>query len=178
MTETIEAPAAAHTAGIGRVARVIGPVVDVEFAADEMPDLNNALLIDIATDAGIRTITAEVALHVGDNIVRAISLKPTDGMRRGTKVRDTGAPITVPVGDVTKGRVWNVTGECLNEDAASFEITERWPIHRSAPSFDALEPRTQMLHTGIKVLDLLTPYVQGGKIGLFGGAGVGKTVLI
>ena len=178
MTVTIDTPAAEKTAGIGRVARVIGPVVDVEVAADEMPDLNNALLIDIETDEGTRTITAEVALHVGDNIVRAISLKPTDGMRRGTKVRDTGAPISVPVGDVTKGRVWNVTGDCLNEDASQFEITERWPIHRPAPPFDALEPRTQMLHTGIKVLDLLTPYVQGGKIGLFGGAGVGKTVLI
>ncbi len=99
-------------------------------------------------------------------------------MRRGAKVIDTGAPISVPVGDVTKGRVWNVTGECLNEDITDLEITERWPIHRSAPKFDALEPRTQMLETGIKVLDLLTPYVQGGKIGLFGGAGVGKTVLI
>ena len=178
MTVTIDTPAAGTTAGIGRVARVIGPVVDVEFPADEMPDLNNALLIDIETDGVARTITAEVALHVGDNIVRAISLKPTDGMRRGSRVRDTGAPISVPVGDVTKGRVWNVTGDCLNEDAGSFEITERWPIHRPAPPFDALEPRTQMLHTGIKVLDLLTPYVQGGKIGLFGGAGVGKTVLI
>ncbi len=178
MTVTIDTPAAGKTAGTGRVARVIGPVVDVEFPADEMPDLNNALLIDIETDEGTRTITAEVALHVGDNIVRAISLKPTDGMRRGTRVRDTGAPISVPVGDVTKGRVWNVTGDCLNEDTASLEITERWPIHRPAPAFDALEPRTQMLHTGIKVLDLLTPYVQGGKIGLFGGAGVGKTVLI
>ena len=178
MTVTTEAPAPEQTAGIGRVARVIGPVVDVEFAAEEMPNLNNALLIDIDTDQGSRTITAEVALHVGDNMVRAIALKPTDGMRRGTKVRDTGAPISVPVGDVTKGRVWNVTGDCLNEDTASLEITERWPIHRAAPPFDALEPKTQMLHTGIKVLDLLTPYVQGGKIGLFGGAGVGKTVLI
>ncbi|MGB4272840.1 MAG: F0F1 ATP synthase subunit beta, partial [Propionicimonas sp.] len=161
-----------------RVARVIGPVVDIEFAADQMPDIYNALLIDIEGDEGTRTITAEVALHVGDNIVRAISLKPTDGMRRGTSVRDTGAPISVPVGDVTKGRVWNVTGDCLNEDLSGVEITERWPIHRAAPKFDALEPRTQMLETGIKVLDLLTPYVQGGKIGLFGGAGVGKTVLI
>ncbi|MEA4943158.1 MAG: F0F1 ATP synthase subunit beta [Propionicimonas sp.] len=177
MTVTLDTPAA-QTTGIGRVARVIGPVVDVEFAAHEMPDLLNALLIDIDTDQGVHTITAEVALHVGDNTVRAISLKPTDGMRRGTRVRDTGAPISVPVGDVTKGRVWNVTGECLNDDSSKLEITERWPIHRPAPAFDALEPKTQMLHTGIKVLDLLTPYVQGGKIGLFGGAGVGKTVLI
>ncbi|MGB4916269.1 MAG: F0F1 ATP synthase subunit beta [Propionicimonas sp.] len=178
MTVTIDTPQAEATTGVGRVARVIGPVVDIEFAADQMPDIYNALLIDIEGDEGTRTITAEVALHVGDNIVRAISLKPTDGMRRGTSVRDTGAPISVPVGDVTKGRVWNVTGDCLNEDLSGVEITERWPIHRAAPKFDALEPRTQMLETGIKVLDLLTPYVQGGKIGLFGGAGVGKTVLI
>ncbi len=178
MTVTIDTPQAEATTGVGRVARVIGPVVDIEFAADQMPGIYNALLIDIEGDEGTRTITAEVALHVGDNIVRAISLKPTDGMRRGTVVRDTGAPISVPVGDVTKGRVWNVTGECLNEDISGIEIAERWPIHRQAPKFDALEPRTQMLETGIKVLDLLTPYVQGGKIGLFGGAGVGKTVLI
>ncbi|MDQ7992892.1 MAG: F0F1 ATP synthase subunit beta [Propionicimonas sp.] len=178
MTVTTDSPAAEQTAAIGRVARVIGPVVDVEFAPDAMPDLNNALLLDIETDEGNRTITAEVALHVGDNIVRAISLKPTDGLRRGTRVRDTGAPISVPVGDVTKGRVWNVTGDCLNDDISKLTIEERWPIHRQAPAFDALEPKTQMLHTGIKVLDLLTPYVQGGKIGLFGGAGVGKTVLI
>ena len=176
MTLTQEQPTT--LAGTGRVARVIGSVVDIEFAADQMPDIANAVLIDIETESGTRTITAEVALHVGDNIVRAISLKPTDGMRRGTKVRDTGSPISVPVGDVTKGRVWSVTGDCLNEDASTFEITERWPIHRSAPAFDTLEPKTQMLETGIKVLDLLTPYVQGGKIGLFGGAGVGKTVLI
>ncbi len=165
-------------AGVGRVARVIGPVVDVEFPADQMPDIMNALTIKIDAGELSREITAEVALHVGDNIVRAISLKPTDGMRRGTEVIDTGGPISVPVGDVTKGHVWNVTGEVLDADPATVEITERWPIHRSAPKFDALESRTQMLETGIKVLDLLTPYVTGGKIGLFGGAGVGKTVLI
>ncbi len=177
MTVTTEKTAAQAT---GRVARVIGPVVDVEFAADQMPDIYNALLIDIEDGEHTRTITAEVALHVGDNIVRAISLKPTDGMRRGSKVTDTGGQISVPVGDITKGRVWNVTGECLNEDlvANGVEIKERWPIHREPPKFDALEPKTEMLQTGIKVLDLLTPYVKGGKIGLFGGAGVGKTVLI
>jgi len=164
--------------GTGRVVRVIGPVVDVEFPPDQMPDILNALTITVAAEGATRDITLEVELHVGDNIVRAISLKPTDGMQRGAAVRDTGQPISVPVGDVTKGRVWNVTGECLNEDISGIEITERWPIHRDPPAFDALEPKTQMLHTGIKVLDLLTPYVQGGKIGLFGGAGVGKTVLI
>ena len=125
-----------------------------------------------------RTITLEVNLHVGDYVVRAISLKPTDGLRRGQEVRDTGAPITVPVGDVTKGHVWNATGDVLNVDPSTIEVNERWPIHRDAPAFDQLESKTEMLETGIKVLDLLTPYVKGGKIGLFGGAGVGKTVLI
>ena len=175
MTLTAENPT---TTGVGRVARVIGPVVDVEFPADQMPDIMNAVKIKIDAGELSREITAEVALHVGDNIVRAISLKPTDGMRRGTEVVDTGAPISVPVGDVTKGRVWNVTGDCLNEDISGVEINERWPIHRPAPKFEDLEPKTEMLETGIKVLDLLTPYVKGGKIGLVGGAGVGKTVLI
>ncbi|MBB1500757.1 F0F1 ATP synthase subunit beta [Propioniciclava sp. MC1683] len=175
MTLTAENPT---TTGVGRVARVIGPVVDVEFPADQMPGIMNAVKIKIDAGELSREITAEVALHVGDNIVRAISLKPTDGMRRGTEVVDTGAPISVPVGDVTKGRVWNVTGDCLNEDISGVEINERWPIHRPAPKFEDLEPKTEMLETGIKVLDLLTPYVKGGKIGLFGGAGVGKTVLI
>ncbi len=179
MTATLTAAAqGTGTPGVGRVARVIGPVVDIEFAPDEMPDILNALTIEIDVDGDKRSMTLEVALHVGDNIVRAIALKPTDGMRRGTLVYDTGAPISVPVGDVTKGRVWNVTGDCLNEDASTFTIEERWPIHRNAPKFDELESKTEMLQTGIKVLDLLTPYVQGGKIGLFGGAGVGKTVLI
>ena len=173
--------ATAHSttaAGIGRVARVIGPVVDVEFAADQIPEIGNALLVETEVMGEKRTMTMETALHVGDNLIRAIALKPTDGMRRGAEVRDTGAPISVPVGEITKGHVWNVTGDVLNVDPASVHVTERWPIHRPAPEFDALEPRTEMLETGIKVLDLLTPYVKGGKIGLFGGAGVGKTVLI
>ncbi|MDO5684262.1 MAG: F0F1 ATP synthase subunit beta, partial [Propionibacteriaceae bacterium] len=106
--------------------------------------------------------------HVGDNIVRAISMKPTDGLRRGQEVRDTGSPITVPVGDITKGHVWSVTGDVLNVDPSSIAVTERWPIHRDPPKFEQLESKTEMLHTGIKVLGLLTPYVQGGKIGLFG----------
>ena len=179
MTATMTAASpATDTRGVGRVVRVIGPVVDVEFAPDEMPDIYNALTVEIEVDGEKRSMTLEVALHVGDNVVRAIALKPTDGMRRGSAVYDTGAPISVPVGDVTKGRVWNVTGDCLSEDASKFTVTERWPIHREPPKFDELESQTEMLQTGIKVLDLLTPYVQGGKIGLFGGAGVGKTVLI
>ncbi len=179
MTSTVaDQTTADATAGVGRVARVIGPVLDIEFPPDQMPDILNALKVDIDAGDQSRTITAEVALHIGDNMVRAISLKPTDGMRRGSLAHDTGGPISVPVGDVTKGKVWNVIGECLNEDTVDVEVNERWPIHRAAPKFDQLEPKTEMLETGIKVLDLLTPYVQGGKIGLFGGAGVGKTVLI
>ncbi len=178
MTATADATQDAGTAGVGRVARVIGPVVDVEFAADQIPEIGNALLVETEVMGVKRTMTMETALHIGDNLVRAIALKPTDGMRRGSEVRDTGSPIMVPVGDITKGHVWNVTGDVLNVDPASIQIDERWPIHRDAPKFDALESRTEMLETGIKVLDLLTPYVKGGKIGLFGGAGVGKTVLI
>lgn len=171
--------------GQGRVARVVGPVVDVEFPPDAIPPLYNALHVDVNLsgqsegEAGVQTITLEVAQHLGDNLVRAISLKPTDGMVRGSVVTDTGAPISVPVGDITKGHVFNVTGEVLNlKPGEHLEITERWPIHRQPPAFDQLEARTKMFETGIKVIDLLTPYVQGGKIGLFGGAGVGKTVLI
>src|SRR5919107_1663602 len=164
--------------GVGRVARVIGPVVDVEFPVDTMPDLQNAVLVETTVGGRTTTMTMEVALHIGDNMVRCIALKPTDGMQRGAEVRDTGAPISVPVGDITKGHVWNVTGDVLDVDPSTVQITERWPIHRQAPKFDQLEGRTEMLETGIKVIDLLTPYVQGGKIGLFGGAGVGKTVLI
>src|SRR5215203_269977 len=179
MTATVEEQrSGAPAGGVGRVSRVIGPVCDVEFPVDQMPEIYNALLVDTTVADDKRTMTMEVALHIGDNMVRAIALKPTDGMTRGTEVRDTGAPITVPVGDITKGHVWNVTGEPLNVPASEVQITERWPIHRPPPRFDELEARTQMLETGIKVLDLLTPYVQGGKIGLFGGAGVGKTVLI
>jgi F-type H+/Na+-transporting ATPase subunit beta len=179
MTATVTENTAEPTeGGVGRIARVIGPVVDVEFPADAMPEIYNALHVDLTLGDRTQTVTLEVALHVGDNIVRAISMKPTDGMVRGQEVRDTGGPITVPVGDVTKGRVWNVIGECLNQDASQFTVEERWQIHRKAPAFDQLEPKTEMLETGIKVLDLLTPYVQGGKIGLFGGAGVGKTVMI
>jgi F-type H+-transporting ATPase subunit beta len=179
MTATVEEQESeAPTGGVGRVSRVIGPVVDVEFPVDQMPEIYNALLVDTTVGTEKRSMTMEVALHIGDNLVRAIALKPTDGMQRGTEVRDTGAPISVPVGDITKGHVWNTTGEVLNVDPSTVEVTERWPIHRPAPKFDALESKTEMLQTGIKVLDLLTPYVQGGKIGLFGGAGVGKTVLI
>ncbi|MDR7281077.1 F0F1 ATP synthase subunit beta [Catenuloplanes atrovinosus] len=163
---------------VGRVVRVIGPVVDAEFPRDAMPDIYQALHVDVTLSEGTKTLTLEVAQHLGNNIVRAISMQPTDGLVRGAEVRDTGSPLSVPVGDVTRGHVFNALGEFLNADESKLEITERWPIHRAAPAFADLEPKTEMLETGIKVLDLLTPYVRGGKIGLFGGAGVGKTVLI
>ena len=181
MTATVENPASggeAPAAETGRVARIIGPVVDVEFAAEEMPDIYNSLQVDITLGGETKTLTMEVEQHLGDNTVRAIAMAPTDGLVRGAEVTDTGGPIEVPVGDVVKGHVWNVLGQALDVDTASLKITERWGIHRDPPPFDQLEPRTEILETGIKVLDLLTPYVQGGKIGLFGGAGVGKTVLI
>ncbi|OKL46435.1 F0F1 ATP synthase subunit beta [Boudabousia liubingyangii] len=171
-------------AGIGRIASVIGPVVDIEFPPDQIPNMYNALHVDVDLSGqgegeNSYTMTLEVAQYLGDNMVRAIALKPTDGLVRGAQVRDTGAPISVPVGDVTKGHVFNVTGDVLNlKEGEKLEINERWPIHRQPPKFDQLESKTKMFETGIKVIDLLTPYVQGGKIGLFGGAGVGKTVLI
>ena len=179
MTATVENPAdSGTTTGTGRVARVIGPVVDVEFPAEQMPEIYFALRVDVALGDVTRTLTLEVEQHIGDNMVRAISLQPTDGLIRGAEVTDTGAPIEVPVGDVTKGHVFNALGEPLDVPASSLKVTERWPIHRPAPPLDQLESKTEMFVTGIKVIDLLTPYVRGGKIGLFGGAGVGKTVLI
>jgi F-type H+-transporting ATPase subunit beta len=143
-----------------------------------MPEIYFALHTDITIGDTTRLLTLEVEQHIGDNIVRAISMQPTDGLVRGAEVTNTGAPIEVPVGDVTKGHVFNVLGETLDVPTSSLTVTERWPIHREPPPLDQLEPRTEMFITGIKVLDLLTPYVRGGKIGLFGGAGVGKTVLI
>ena len=181
MTATAET-----TVGVGRVARVTGPVVDVEFPAEAMPEIFNALHTTVTFgdadetegEPESRLLTLEVALHIGDNMVRAISMQPTDGLTRGAEVIDTGNAIEVPVGDVTKGHVWNTLGVPLDVPAASLDITERWPIHRQPPAFDQLEAKTEVFETGIKVIDLLTPYVKGGKIGLFGGAGVGKTVLI
>lgn len=163
---------------VGRVVRVIGPVVDAEFPRDAMPEIYNALHVEVTLSEGTKKLTLEVAQHLGDNLVRAISMQPTDGLVRGAEVRDTGSGISVPVGDVTKGHVFNALGEVLNADESKLEINERWEIHRKAPAYAELEPKTEMLETGIKVLDLLAPYVRGGKIGLFGGAGVGKTVLI
>jgi F-type H+-transporting ATPase subunit beta len=165
--------------GVGRVSRIIGPVIDVEFPADAMPSMYNLLTVEVELSGETKSLNLEVAQYIGDNMVRAISLQPTDGVVRGAAVKDSGGPITVPVGDVTLGHVFNTTGECLNlKGDEKLKISERWGIHRPAPDFDQLESKTVMFETGIKVIDLLTPYVQGGKIGLFGGAGVGKTVLI
>ena len=149
-----------------------------------MPDIYNALTVEIPAVGTVEgensaTITLEVEQHLGDSIVRAVALKPTDGLVRGAVVTDTGGPIEVPVGNITLGHVFDVSGHILNgKEGEALTVKERWPIHRAAPPFDQLESKTEMFETGIKVIDLLTPYVQGGKIGLFGGAGVGKTVLI
>ena len=161
----------------GRIVGIAGPVIDAEFPQGELPEINTALEFDVAVDDSSITIVAEVAQQIGDSRVRAIAMKPTDGLTRGTAVRNTGKGISVPVGDDTLGLVFSVTGDGLDDPNAG-SGSERWEIHRSAPSFDSLEPKAQMFETGVKVIDLLTPYLQGGKIGLFGGAGVGKTVLI
>jgi len=166
----------------GTVVTVIGPVLDVQFADDEMPDVYNALRLTTTNEAGQDlSVVAEVQQHIGRGQVRAVSMSSTDGVTRGMKVVDTGAPISVPVGEVALGRILNVLGEPVDEmgpvGGAGAEV-ERWPIHRLPPRFDQLEPKTEIFETGIKVVDLLAPYVKGGKTGLFGGAGVGKTVII
>ncbi len=162
----------------GRVIQVIGPVVDVEFPPDHLPEINTALEVERDLEGKIDSIVAEVAQHIGDSVVRAICMQPADGLRRGAPVVNTGKPITVPVGNVTLGHVWNVAGEPLDIDPSSIQIDERWPIHRDPPEFEDLEPRVEMFETGIKVFDLMEPYVKGGKMGMQGGAGVGKTVII
>ena len=162
----------------GRVVRVIGPVVDVEFPPSELPEINTALTVDVALGGETTTIWCEVAQHIGESQVRTIAMKPTDGLVRGAPVVNTGSPITVPVGEGVLGHVYNVLGEPLDTTPDQIHAADRWSIHRDSPPFDELESRSVMLETGIKVIDLLEPYVQGGKIGMFGGAGVGKTVII
>ena len=158
---------------IGKITQVIGPVVDVRFEDGQLPELLNALEIE----NGGQTMTVEVAQHIGDNVVRCIAMSSTDGLTRGAGVVDTGKGITVPVGNETLGRIFNVLGEPVDEQPAP-HTEERWPIHRPAPTFEEQQTATEILETGIKVVDLICPYAKGGKIGLFGGAGVGKTVLI
>ena len=161
----------------GRVVAIAGPVVDVEFPPHALPEINHAVEMDIVIDERTVTVVAEVAQQIGEGRVRCVCMKPTDGLVRGTLVRQTGRGIAVPGGDAVLGHVFNVVGEALDTDDIG-PIEDRWEIHRNAPAFDQLEPKATMFETGIKVIDLLAPYVQGGKIGLFGGAGVGKTVLI
>ena len=177
MTTALNERSDQQTKSAGRVVRVIGAVVDVEFPRGELPALYNALHVEVSLETVAKTITLEVAQFLGDNLVRTIAMAPTDGMVRGAEVIDTDAPISVPVGDVVKGHVFNALGDCLDEPGLGRD-GEQWGIHRDPPPFSELEGKTEILETGIKVIDLLTPYVQGGKIGLFGGAGVGKTVLI
>jgi F-type H+-transporting ATPase subunit beta len=163
----------------GRVVAIAGPVVDVEFPPDALPEINFALEMDIVISGVTTTVVAEVAQQLGEGRVRVVCMKPTDGLKRGTVVRNLGHGIQVPVGDGTLGHVWNVIGEPLDTGGVMPDgIDDYWEIHRDSPPFADLEPRKQMFVTGIKVIDLLTPYLQGGKIGLFGGAGVGKTVII
>ena len=162
----------------GRVVGIAGPVIDVEFPRGSLPELNTALEFTVNIGGEDIKVLAEVAQQLGEGRVRAVCLKPTDGLRRGTAVRNTGRGLSVPVGDRVLGHVWNAWGDVLDGDPADFADMERWDIHRPAPDFAALEPQKRMFVTGVKVIDLLTPYLAGGKIGLFGGAGVGKTVLI
>ena len=162
-----------NNSNTGSVAQVMGPVVDVRFDEGHLPAIDNALTVPI----GDRTLTVEVAQHIGDNTVRCIAMASTDGLTRGAPVTDTGHAISVPVGRETLGRIFNVLGEAVDNQETP-KTKERWNIHRPAPSYDELSTSTEILETGIKVIDLICPYSKGGKIGLFGGAGVGKTVLI
>ncbi|HWP02136.1 MAG TPA: F0F1 ATP synthase subunit beta [Gemmatimonadaceae bacterium] len=167
---------ATHT---GRIVQIIGPVLDVEFEPDELPEIYNALEIRGRTESGEELrVVAEVQQHIGRNQVRAVAMSSTDGLVRGMEVIDTGGPITVPVGKAALGRILNVIGEPVDNGPPIPPDVERWPIHRKRPDFVQLEPKTEVFETGIKVIDLIAPFVKGGKIGLFGGAGVGKTVII
>ncbi|MDR1184732.1 MAG: F0F1 ATP synthase subunit beta [Coriobacteriales bacterium] len=171
-TETKDVPM-----NVGQIVRVVGPVVDVEFSEESMPSIYNALVVDAATPIGPIHIVLEVETHLPGNIVRTVAMSSTDGLQRGAEAVDTGAPIKVPVGDETLGRIWNVTGEPVDGGEMP-DIKEYYPIHRPAPKFEELSTSTEIFETGIKVVDLLEPYIKGGKTGLFGGAGVGKTVII
>ncbi len=174
MTATIAPPK-----NIGRVVQVIGPVLDVEFEAENLPELLNALTLTATSATGEPIkVVVEVQQHIGRNQVRAVAMSSTDAVVRGMDVLDTGGPITVPIGAAALGRILNVLGEPVDNGAPIGKDVERWPIHRQAPAFANLEPKTEVFETGIKVVDLIAPFVKGGKIGLFGGAGVGKTVVI
>ena len=162
----------------GKVVQVIGPVVDIEFPAGELPEILNAITIKGKADKVDIDLVVEVMQHLGDSVTRCIAMSSTDGLQRGMDAEDTGAPIKVPVGNECLGRVFNVLGQTVDHNPKPVGNKEFWPIHRPAPKFDEQETATSILETGIKVVDLIAPYSKGGKIGLFGGAGVGKTVLI
>ncbi len=169
----MEAATAPTATNVGRIEEIQGVVIEAVFP-EQLPEINNAITVDRGEDG---LLVCEVQQHLGDDRVRAVAMDTTDGLARGTDVTDTGAPISVPVGEVTLGRIFNLLGEPIDE-AGDIEVKERWPIHRDAPDVEELTPTTEMFETGIKVIDLLAPYAKGGKVGLFGGAGVGKTVII
>src|SRR5215218_1927730 len=167
---------------VGRIEEIQGVVIEAVFP-DKLPEINSAIVVERSNSQGAEedenispNLVCEVQQHLGDNRVRAVAMDSTDGLARGTEVVDLGGPISVPVGNVTLGRLWNVIGDPIDRKEPA--IGERWPIHRDPPTFQELEPKTEVFETGIKVIDLIAPYVKGGKVGLFGGAGVGKTVLI
>jgi F-type H+-transporting ATPase subunit beta len=172
------ATATATKHNVGKVIQVIGPVLDVEFEPEHLPEIYNALVLEGVSGSTKIRVTVEVQQHIGQNMVRAVAMSSTDGVTRGMTVVDTGSPITAPVGDAPLGRILNVLGEPVDGGAPIPASNQRWPIHRETPKFTDLEPKTTVFETGIKVIDLVAPFVKGGKIGLFGGAGVGKTVVI
>jgi len=161
---------------VGRIIRVVGPVIDAEFSADSMPAIYNALTVNGTTPQGTIDLVLEVAQHLEGGVVRAVAMDSTDGVQRGMEVVDTGEAMQMPVGVETLGHIWNVVGKCI--DGQDVQVAQTYPIHREPPQYDQLEPKTEIFETGIKVVDLLEPYIKGGKTGLFGGAGVGKTVII
>jgi F-type H+-transporting ATPase subunit beta len=179
LTEDFYMSTTAATHNIGRVVQVIGPVLDVEFESEHLPEIYNAIEVTARTDSGQDiSVVAEVQQHIGRNQVRAVAMSSTDGVQRGMEAVDTGSAITVPVGEAALGRILNVIGNPVDNGPPIPRNVERWPIHRPSPEFTSLEPKTEIFETGIKVVDLIAPFVKGGKIGLFGGAGVGKTVVI
>ena len=170
--------ATATTPTTGTIVQIIGPVLDIEFPPEQLPEIYNALTVEDSSGPVPVRLTAEVQQHIGRNQVRAVAMSSTDGVTRGMIAVDTGSAVTVPIGDAALGRILNVLGEPVDGGPAIPASVERWAIHRPSPAFTALEPKTEILETGIKVIDLIAPFVKGGKIGLFGGAGVGKTVVI
>ena len=177
MAEETNTASAATQGAIGHIVRIVGPVVDVEFAPDHMPAIYNALTVKATTPVGDINVVLEVQMHLPGDLVRSVAMSSTDGLVRGLPVQDTGAPMKMPVGPETLGRIWNVMGQPV--DGMPMPDVKQWaPIHRPAPAYEELVNKTEIFETGIKVIDLIQPFIKGGKTGLFGGAGVGKTVII